>query len=30
LFDQNYVMNLFRNSFWERLNNNDLHFVNVE
>jgi hypothetical protein len=30
LFDQNHVMNLFRDSFWERLNSNDLHFVNVE
>jgi hypothetical protein len=27
LFDQNYVMNLFRNSFWERINNNDLHYT---
>jgi hypothetical protein len=27
LFDQNYVQNLFRNSFWERINNNDLHFT---
>jgi hypothetical protein len=27
LFDQYYVMNLFRNSFWERINNNDLQFT---
>jgi hypothetical protein len=27
LFDQNYVQNLFRNSFWERINNNDLHYT---
>jgi hypothetical protein len=30
LFNQDHVMNLFRDSFWERLNSNDLHFVNVE
>ena len=30
LFNQDHVMNLFRDSFWERINNNDLHFVNVE
>ena len=30
LFEQNRVMNLFRNTFWERINNNELHYVNVE
>ena len=27
LFDQNYVQNLFRNSFWERINTNNLHYT---
>ena len=27
LFDQNYVQNLFRNSFWGCLHRNDLHYV---
>ena len=27
LFDQNYVQNLFRGSFWERINQNDLHYT---
>jgi len=30
LFNQDHVMNLFRDSFWDRLNGNDLHFVSIE
>jgi len=30
LFNQDHVMNLFRDSFWDRLNSNDLNYVNVE
>jgi len=30
LFNQDHVMNLFRDSFWDRLNGNDLNYVNVE